>query len=77
MDSLANVDNAIGLLLDTLMNEGDLGCVNVMVVSTGGVADKNCDRVYYLLDVSMVWLHKNELKVLQKKKKKRDLTGLS
>ncbi|XP_022090688.1 venom phosphodiesterase 2-like isoform X2 [Acanthaster planci] len=50
MDSLAKVDSAIGILLDSLFEEMDLGCINVMVVSTGGFADRNCDRTYYLID---------------------------
>ncbi|XP_033645074.1 ectonucleotide pyrophosphatase/phosphodiesterase family member 3-like isoform X1 [Asterias rubens] len=50
MDSLAKVDSAIGLLLDQLLKDGHLGCVNIMVVSTGGMAEKNCDRVSYLSD---------------------------
>ena len=49
---MIEIDEAIGLLLDTLMEEEVVDCFNIMIVSTTGMTDTNCDRVYYLNDVS-------------------------
>ncbi|XP_033110700.1 venom phosphodiesterase 2-like isoform X2 [Anneissia japonica] len=49
-ESLRETDEAIGILMEDLMEEQMLDCIDVMVVGTSGMIDVTCNDVFYLDD---------------------------
>ncbi|XP_071964894.1 venom phosphodiesterase 2-like isoform X2 [Antedon mediterranea] len=49
-ESLRETDEAIGLVMEDLMDEQMLDCIDVMIVGTTGMIDVTCDDVLYLDD---------------------------
>ncbi|XP_072045908.1 venom phosphodiesterase 2-like [Amphiura filiformis] len=75
-DTLTAIDASIRYLRTELMKDEILGCVNIMVVSTSGQANTNCNNMYYLTsdfaDISHFSLSPNYLGSLGRIKIGRD-----
>lgn len=49
---IKRMDDMIGYLMDSLMRIGMHECINVIVVADHGMANRTCEQVYVLDDVS-------------------------
>ena len=49
---LEYVDEIIERLMDSIVEVGMENCVNIMIVADHGMANRTCDQVYILDDVS-------------------------